>query len=84
VAVCRIALVLLLVGVAAEPTRIGLWAQRSTANYSFEGLNDPWALAFSALVEQNWYIGWVPAVSLGPEPVFSLSVVLEVTQRDAF
>lgn len=43
-------MVLLLAGVVAEPTNIGVWAQWSNDRYLFGGGTRPWALAIATLV----------------------------------
>jgi hypothetical protein len=42
--------VLLFVGIVAEPTSIGVSAQWSNDRYRFAGGTQPWALAFAALI----------------------------------
>jgi uncharacterized RDD family membrane protein YckC len=48
--------VLLFVGIAVEPTSIGLWAQWSNDRYHFGGGTQPWALAFAALVVGLYFL----------------------------
>jgi uncharacterized RDD family membrane protein YckC len=48
--------VLLLVGIVAEPTGIGLRAQWSNDRYLFAGGTQPWALALAALVTGLYFL----------------------------